>query len=149
MKPLENVIKTWSIAHWYWHGLPKLVNWTSSFADFPIHSCQISFCVIKKNRNVSQTCACLNKKIINVQTLNQFSNKIIADHILYWVSLVVQMAKNPPATRETRVQSLVEKIPGGGNGNPLQCSCLGNPTDRGAWWATGRGVTESRIWLSH
>ena len=27
-------------------------------------------------------------------------------------------------------------FPGGGNGNPLQYSCLGNPVDRGAWWAT-------------
>ena len=27
------------------------------------------------------------------------------------------------------------KSPGGGNGNPLQCSCLGNPMDRGAWRA--------------
>ena len=30
--------------------------------------------------------------------------------------------------------------PGGGNGNPLQYSGLGNPVDRGAWWATVRGV---------
>ena len=37
----------------------------------------------------------------------------------------------------------VGKIPGGGNGNPLQYSCLGNPTDRGAWWATVHRVTES------
>ena len=29
---------------------------------------------------------------------------------------------------------------GGGNGNPLQCSCLENPMDRGAWWATLHGV---------
>ena len=28
------------------------------------------------------------------------------------------------------------RAPGGGNGNPLQYSCLGNPMDRGAWWAT-------------
>ena len=28
------------------------------------------------------------------------------------------------------------KPPGGGHGNPLQCSCLENPMDRGAWWAT-------------
>ena len=33
--------------------------------------------------------------------------------------------------------------PGGGNGSPLQCSCLENPMDRGAWRATVRGVTES------
>ena len=31
--------------------------------------------------------------------------------------------------------------PGGGNGNPLQCSCLGDPMDRGAWWATVCGVS--------
>ena len=36
---------------------------------------------------------------------------------------------------------------GEGNGNPLQCSCLENPMDRGAWWATVRGVTKSRIQL--
>ena len=30
--------------------------------------------------------------------------------------------------------------PGGGNGNPLQYSCLGNPMDRGAQWATAHGV---------
>ena len=28
------------------------------------------------------------------------------------------------------------RSPGGGHGNPLQCSCLENPMDRGAWWAT-------------
>ena len=32
--------------------------------------------------------------------------------------------------------------PGEGNDNPLQDSCLGNPTDRGAWWATAHGVTK-------
>ena len=33
------------------------------------------------------------------------------------------------------------KSPGKGNGNPLQYSCLGNPTDRGVWLATIHGVT--------
>ena len=32
---------------------------------------------------------------------------------------------------------------GEGNGNPLQCSCLENPRDRGAWWAAVYGVTQS------
>ena len=32
--------------------------------------------------------------------------------------------------------------PGEGNGNPLQYSCLGNPMDRGAWWATVHGVAK-------
>ena len=35
---------------------------------------------------------------------------------------------------------------GEGNGNPLQCSCLENPKDRGAWWAAVYGVTQSRNW---
>ena len=34
--------------------------------------------------------------------------------------------------------------PGEGNGNPLQYSCLENPMDGGAWWATVHGVAESR-----
>ena len=40
---------------------------------------------------------------------------------------------------------------GEGNGNPLQCSCLEDPRDRGGWWAAVYGVAESRTqlkWLS-
>ena len=40
------------------------------------------------------------------------------------------------------------RSPGKGNGNPLQYSCLENPMDRGAWWATVHGVTESQTQLS-
>ena len=36
------------------------------------------------------------------------------------------------------------RSPGEGNGNPLQYSCLGNPTDGGAWQATVHGVTKNR-----
>ena len=36
---------------------------------------------------------------------------------------------------------------GEGNGNPLQCSCLENPRDGGAWWVTVYGVTQSRTRL--
>ena len=36
---------------------------------------------------------------------------------------------------------------GEGNGNPLQCSCLENPRDRGAWWAAVYGVAQSWTWL--
>ena len=34
------------------------------------------------------------------------------------------------------------RSPGEGNGNPLQYSCLGNPMDRGVWWATVHGVAK-------
>ena len=40
---------------------------------------------------------------------------------------------------------------GEGNGNPLQCSCLENPSDRGVWWAAVYGVAQSQMrlkWLS-
>ena len=42
----------------------------------------------------------------------------------------------------------VGKIPWGRKWHPLQCSCLGNPIDREAWWATVHGVTKSQTWLS-
>ena len=41
------------------------------------------------------------------------------------------------------------RSPGEGNGNPLQYSCLENPMDRGAWWATIRGVSKGWTRLSH
>ena len=41
-----------------------------------------------------------------------------------------------------------ERSPGEGNGYPLQCSCLENPTDRGAWQATVHGVAKSWTQLS-
>ena len=55
-----------------------------------------------------------------------------------------QIIENPPAMHETLVRSLgQEDSPREGNGNPLQCSCLENPMDRGAWRATVHGVTKS------
>ena len=39
------------------------------------------------------------------------------------------------------------RSPGEGHDNPLQCSCLENPMDRRAWWATVHGVTKSRTQL--
>ena len=48
------------------------------------------------------------------------------------------VVKNPPANAgDTEVCSIpgLGRSRGGGNGSPLQYSCLENPTDRGAWWA--------------
>ena len=56
-------------------------------------------------------------------------------------SLLAQMVKN---LQETQVRSLGwEDSPGEGNGDPLQYSCLENPKDRGAWWATVHRVEKS------
>ena len=58
--------------------------------------------------------------------------------------LVAQTVKRLPTMRETRGRSLGrEHPPGEGNGNPLQYSCLENPMDGGAWWATVHGVAKS------
>ena len=50
--------------------------------------------------------------------------------------------------QEMWVQSLGQKDPGEGNGNPLQYSFPGNAMDRGAWQATVHGVAKSWTWLS-
>ena len=56
------------------------------------------------------------------------------------------MVKNLPAhVRDVRDMGSVPgsgRSPGGGHGNPLQCSCLENPIERGAWWATVSRVAE-------
>ena len=53
------------------------------------------------------------------------------------------VVKNPPANAGD-MGSIYgsRRFPGGEHGNPLQCSCLENPMDRGAWWATVYGVTK-------
>ena len=62
------------------------------------------------------------------------------------------IAQKIPWTEEPgRLQSMGSRLHfhfslsciGGGNGNPLQCSCLENPRDGGAWWAAVYGVTQS------
>ena len=51
------------------------------------------------------------------------------------------VVKNPPDKQEMQVQPLPQGAPLE-NGNPLQCSHLGNLMDRGAWQATVHGVTK-------
>ena len=69
------------------------------------------------------------------------------------IALVVK--KNLPANaRDLRDTGLIPgsgSSPGGGNGTPLQKSCLENPMDRGTWWATVHRVTVRHNWsdLAH
>ena len=59
------------------------------------------------------------------------------------------VVKNPPVNAGDVGSVPGEgRSPGGGNGNPLQYSCLENPMDRGAWRATVHGVTKSWTHLS-
>ena len=60
------------------------------------------------------------------------------------------MVKNQPANAEDAgFISGSERSPVEVNVNPLQYSCLGNPMDRGAWWATVHVVTKSRTQLTN
>ena len=54
------------------------------------------------------------------------------------------MVKNLPAKGDVGSIPGSGRSPGEGNGNHLQCSCLENPMDRGAWRATVHGVTKSQ-----
>ena len=57
---------------------------------------------------------------------------------------MAQSVKNLPAVQETLIQSLGQEDPLEKEmANPLQCSCLENPRDGGAWWAAVYGVAES------
>ena len=53
------------------------------------------------------------------------------------------VVKNPPANAGDGGSIPGSgRPPGGGNGNPLEYSCLGNPMDRGGWQATVHGVAK-------
>ena len=66
--------------------------------------------------------------------------------LLYMGFLGGSVIKNTPAhAGDIGLIPGLRSSPGEGNGNSLQYSCLGNPIDRGAWWARAHRVPESRI----
>ena len=73
--------------------------------------------------------------------------------VFLWASQVAQLVKNLPANagdkRDAGLIPVSGRSPGQGNGSPLQCSCLENPVEKGAWWATVRGVKKSQTKLSN
>ena len=76
----------------------------------------------------------------------------IFTYITNWASLVALVVKNKPDNAGD-IRDL-GRSPGGGHGNPLQHSCLENPINRGAWWATVHGGHKEsgmtdRLTLSH
>ena len=60
-------------------------------------------------------------------------------------SVVKNLPASTGAMRDTGLIPESGRPSGGGNGNPLQYSCLGNPLDRGTWWATAHRVAESDL----
>ena len=77
-------------------------------------------------------------------------SSILAWRIPWFNEALAHTVKNLPASAgELGLISELGRSPGKGNGNPLQYSCLENPTDRGSPWAIVHGVTKSRTRLSN
>ena len=76
---------------------------------------------------------------------------IILWHSCLRASQMLLLIKNPPAIagdlRDASLTPGSRRSPGVGHGNPLQYSCLENPTDRAAWWVTVHRVARSWTWL--
>ena len=62
--------------------------------------------------------------------------------------MIMNPLANTGDTRDRGLTSGLERSLRKGNGNPLQHSCLENPIDREAWWATVHGVTNSQTRVS-
>ena len=61
--------------------------------------------------------------------------------------MVKKLPANAGDIRDMGLIPGLGRFPGGGHGSPLQCSCLENPRERGAWWATVHGVAKSETQL--
>ena len=119
--------------------------WTSLPLPTPSHPSRLS-----RSTGVSSLCHTAESHWLSVLI-----------YMCYCYSLNLSHSLLPPEKAMTPHSStLAWKIPwteeplsctGEGNGNPLQCSCLENPRDGGAWWAAVYGVTQSQTrlkWLS-
>ena len=69
--------------------------------------------------------------------------------LYYWFPRWHSSKESACQCRRCRFNPWVGKSTRGGNGNPLQSSCLGSPVDRGVRWATVHGITKSRTRLSN
>ena len=98
----------------------------------------------------------MKQLLFNLNSMNPLyhtkekSNFIIRYHISD--SPIAQPVKNPCAVAwDWNAGSILElgRSPGGGNGHPLHYSCLENPMDREAWWATVQRITKNQRGLSY
>ena len=83
-------------------------------------------------------CTFFYSAVLN-QKLELFSHEVMP----YSFVTLALLVKNLPAMKETDSIHGLRRLPRGGNGYPLQYSCLGNSMDKGAWWATVHGVAKS------
>ena len=83
----------------------------------------------------------MNKDISSFKKKNYWSTVALG---LPGSTVVKNLPANAEATGDVNLMPRLGRPPGGGNGNPLQYSCLENLMDRGAWWAPVHSVSHSR-----
>ena len=92
-----------------------------------------------------------NTLLVNWQN-EQLENQCVQNIWLTALSQVGQLIKFPFANaRDSKDAVSIPRLgrsPGGGNGNPLQYSYLGNTVGRGVWHSTVHGAIKSRMWLN-
>ena len=84
------------------------------------------------------------------QTIHSATVTGIVDTVFVTIKLIPGSANPPASAGDVRDMGLIPGLgrsPGGRHGNLLQYSCLENPRDRGAWWATVHSVAKSRTRL--
>ena len=94
-----------------------------------------------------QACVIVTFVIIHslLLTVIPLGKRVISYLPLYLYFPDGSVVKNPPANAgDMDSVSGLGRSPGEGNGNPVQYFCLGDPMDRGAWWATVHGVAKSQ-----
>ena len=74
-----------------------------------------------------------------------YSNTILPQEIRKTLNRQPNFTPKTAGKRRTKTQSYQKEKKCKKNGNPLQCSCLENPRDGGAWWAAIYGVTQSEV----
>ena len=103
---------------------------------------------LQSHMEVDQILLGFNSVELSAKFDSTFITSMLTKFGLYQVALVVNYL--PANAGDIRDPDLIlgsGRSPGRGNGNSLQCSCLENPTDRGAWQDTVCGVSKSWTWL--
>ena len=96
---------------------------------------------------------CMGERNINIQLLFHVTNHSLPAHIInsatVWLPKWLSGKASPANTQNTGWIPGLGRPPGEGNGNPPHYSCLGNPMDGGAWWATIHRVAKSQTELNN
>ena len=93
---------------------------------------------VKRESEVAQSCPILSDPM-DCSLPGSSIHGILQAGVLEWGAIAFKYYHS--------LLRLLWLIPGEGNGNPLGCSCLENPRDRGAWWAAISGVAQSQTRL--